>query len=80
MHFLKLSRRGWRQKVEDLTPEEIAEIPTQFAASVRARASGFDFVELHMSHFTTLASFLSLRNKRNDEYGGDLLGRLRLPH
>jgi NADPH-dependent glutamate synthase beta subunit-like oxidoreductase/2,4-dienoyl-CoA reductase-like NADH-dependent reductase (Old Yellow Enzyme family) len=80
IHFLKLSRTGWRQKVEDLKPEEIAAIPMQFAdGAMRARAAGFDFVELHMSHFTTLASFLSLRNKRLDEYGGDFEGRVRLP-
>ncbi len=27
--------------------------------------AGFDFVELHMAHFTTLASFLSLVNREN---------------
>lgn len=80
IHFLKLSRTGWRQKVEDLKPEEIAVIPQQFASgAARARTAGFDFVELHMSHFTTLASFLSLRNKREDEYGGDFEGRIKLP-
>jgi len=80
IHFLKLSRSGWRQKVEDLKPEEIRAIPEQFAgASLRAKHAGFDFVECHMAHFTTLASFLSLRNKRADGYGGDFEGRVRLP-
>ena len=80
IHFLKVARSGWRQKVEDLKPEEIAVIPGQFAGgAARARAAGFDFVELHMAHFTTLASFLSLVNKRTDEYGGDFEGRLKLP-
>ncbi|HOD74417.1 MAG TPA: FAD-dependent oxidoreductase [Syntrophorhabdaceae bacterium] len=80
IHFLKVARSGWRQKVEDLKPEEIAVIPGQFASSAkRARAAGFDFVELHMAHFTTLASFLSLVNKRQDEYGGDFEGRVKLP-
>lgn len=80
IHFLKLSRTGWRQKVEDLKPEEIAVIPDQFAGgAARARSAGFDFVELHMAHFTTLASFLSLINKRGDEYGGDFEGRVKLP-
>lgn len=80
IHFLKVARTGWRQKVEDLKPEEIQVIPGQFAsAAVRARAAGFDFVELHMAHFTTLASFLSLVNKRTDEYGGDFEGRVQLP-
>jgi NADPH-dependent glutamate synthase beta subunit-like oxidoreductase/2,4-dienoyl-CoA reductase-like NADH-dependent reductase (Old Yellow Enzyme family) len=80
IHFLKVARTGWRQKVEDLKPEEIQVIPGQFASSaVRARAAGFDFVELHMAHFTTLASFLSLVNKRTDAYGGDFEGRVQLP-
>jgi len=80
IHFLKLSRSGWRQKVEDLKPEEIGAIPIQFAnGAKRARMAGFDFVEIHMAHFTTLASFLSLRNKREDGYGGDFEGRVKLP-
>ena len=80
IHFLKLARSGWRQKVEDLKPEEIKAIPEQFASGARrAKVADFDFVELHMAHFTTLASFLSLVNKRKDEYGGDFEGRVRLP-
>ena len=80
IHFLKLSRSGWRQKVEDLKLEDIQAIPEQFAGgALRARKAGFDFVELHMAHFTTLASFLSLVNKRNDPYGGDFEGRVKLP-
>ena len=80
IHFLKLSRSGWRQKVEDLSRQDISVIPRQFASgAVRAQAAGFDFVELHMAHFTTLASFLSLVNKRKDGYGGDFEGRVKLP-
>jgi NADPH-dependent glutamate synthase beta subunit-like oxidoreductase/2,4-dienoyl-CoA reductase-like NADH-dependent reductase (Old Yellow Enzyme family) len=80
IHFLKVARSGWRQKVEDLKPEEIQVIPGQFAgAAARAKGAEFDFVELHMAHFTTLASFLSLVNKRTDEYGGDFEGRVKVP-
>ena len=80
IHFLKVARSGWRQKVEDLKPEEIAVIPDQFAGgAARARIAGFDFVEIHMAHFTTLATFLSLVNKRTDEYGNDFEGRVKLP-
>ncbi len=80
IHFLKLARSGWRQKVEDLSEEDIRTIPEQFAsAALRARSASFDFVEIHMAHFTTLASFLSLVNKRMDDYGGDFEGRIRLP-
>jgi NADPH-dependent glutamate synthase beta subunit-like oxidoreductase/2,4-dienoyl-CoA reductase-like NADH-dependent reductase (Old Yellow Enzyme family) len=80
IHFLKLARSGWRQKVEDLKREEIKVIPEQFGSgALRAKVAGFDFVEIHMAHFTTLASFLSLVNKRKDEYGGDFEGRIKLP-
>jgi len=80
IHFLKLSRSGWRQRVEDLKKEEIEEIPREFASgALRAKRAGFDFVEIHMAHFTTLASFLSLMNHRTDEYGGDFHGRVKLP-
>lgn len=80
MHFLKVARSGWRQKVEDLTAEDIAGIPGMFAEGARrTKEAGFDFVEIHMAHFTTLASFLSLVNKRHDEYGGDFEGRVKLP-
>jgi len=80
IHFLKVARSGWRQRVEDLKVEEISVIPGQFAeGAARARTAGFDFVELHMAHFTTLASFLSLVNKRADAYGGDFEGRVKLP-
>ena len=80
MHFLKISRSGWRQKVEDFKPEELPVIVEQHAkASRRAVAAGFDFIELHMAHAYTLASFLSKINKRTDRYGGRLENRLRLP-
>lgn len=81
LHFLKLSRSGWRQKVEDFKPEELKIIVEQHAdATKRAVAADFDFIELHMAHAFTLSSFLSLVNTRTDEYGGrSLEDRLRLP-
>lgn len=79
IHFLKIARSGYRQKVEDLTPEEIEEIPVLFGrAAERARSAGFDAVELHFAHAYTMASFLSRYNHRKDEYGGTLKKRLRL--
>jgi 2,4-dienoyl-CoA reductase-like NADH-dependent reductase (Old Yellow Enzyme family) len=69
---------GYRQRVGDLTREEIRQIPPLFAqAARRARLAGFDGAELHMAHAYTLASFLSkLSNQRTDEYGAN---RLLLP-
>lgn len=78
IHFLKISRSGWRQKISDLTREEIREIVRGYAAAARrVRIAGYDAVELHMAHAYTLSSFLSLRNRRPDEYGRSLENRMR---
>ncbi len=79
LHFLKISRSGYRQTVNDLTPEEVAEIPELFArAAERARTAGFDAVELHYAHAYTMAYMLSRFNHRKDEYGGSLKKRMLL--
>jgi 2,4-dienoyl-CoA reductase-like NADH-dependent reductase (Old Yellow Enzyme family) len=79
IHFLKIARSGYRQKVEDLSLEEVREIPQLFGqAAYRARQAGFDAVELHFAHAYTMASFLSRYNRRKDDYGGSLKKRLRL--
>jgi 2,4-dienoyl-CoA reductase-like NADH-dependent reductase (Old Yellow Enzyme family) len=80
IHFLKISRSGWRQTVDMLSLAEIDGIVEAYAAAaVRARECGFDGVELHMAHAYTLSSFLSRVNPRKDAYGGSLANRLRLP-
>lgn len=79
IHFLKIARSGYRQTVNDLTLEEIQEIPELFArAAERARIAGFDGVELHYAHAYTMAYMLSRYNHRKDEYGGSLKKRLLL--
>ena len=80
IHFLKISRSGWRQKVSDLSIDDIKQIVREYAqAALRARECGFDAVELHMAHAYTLSSFLSRLNARRDDYGGSLENRLRAP-
>ncbi len=80
IHFLKISRSGWRQTVDMLSLQEIDDIVDAYGtAAARARACGFDGVELHMAHAYTLSSFLSRLNPRRDAYGGTLENRLRLP-
>ncbi|MCF6228454.1 MAG: NADH:flavin oxidoreductase [Planctomycetes bacterium] len=80
IHFLKISRSGWRQKVSDLSIEDIKAIPAYYSAAARrAQQAGCDGVELHMAHAYTLSSFLSRLNGRRDGYGGSLDKRLRLP-
>jgi 2,4-dienoyl-CoA reductase-like NADH-dependent reductase (Old Yellow Enzyme family) len=80
IHFLKISRSGWRQTIDMLTPKEIDDIVDAYGeAARRAKECGFDGVELHMAHAYTLSSFLSRLNPRRDAYGGTLENRLRLP-
>lgn len=80
MHFLKIARSGWRQKVEDFKKDDMPVIVQQHVdAARRAIGAGFDFIELHLAHAYTLSSFLSHSNKRDDEYGGNFQGRMKLP-
>ncbi len=49
-------------------------------STLLADEAGFDWLELHCAHGYLLSSFLSpLTNRRMDDYGGDLTGRLRYP-
>ncbi len=64
-----------------VTVEELKVIIRQFGeAAGRVKEAGGDGVEIHAAHaHGLLGGFLSpLYNKRTDEYGGDLDGRLRL--
>ena len=70
---------GWLTPAE-MTADDIAALIGDFvAAARRADAVGFQFAELHCAHGYLIQSFLSpLSNKRSDEWGGDLAGRMRL--
>ncbi|MHB8620515.1 MAG: NADH:flavin oxidoreductase [Chloroflexota bacterium] len=71
---------GYRQTIEDLGLDEIHQIPRWFGeAAARAKRIGFDGVELHFAHAYTMASFLSVTNRRTDQYGGSFENRMRLP-
>lgn len=71
---------GWLTP-RQLTTEECRAMPATWANAARnAVKAGFDVIEVHMAHGYLLASFLSpVSNTRNDEYGGDRAGRMRLP-
>jgi len=50
------------------------------AATKRAAAAGFDWLELHCAHGYLLSAFISpLTNQRRDDHGGSLENRLRYP-
>jgi len=62
-----------------LAADEIQEIVHAFGrAARRAVEAGFDAVDVHGGHGYLIAQFLSAYfNRRTDDYGGDLTGRLR---
>jgi 2,4-dienoyl-CoA reductase-like NADH-dependent reductase (Old Yellow Enzyme family) len=64
-----------------LTLAEIDGVVEQFErAAGLAHLAGFRVVELHMAHGYLLHEFLTpLANQRDDEYGGSLENRMRLP-
>jgi 2,4-dienoyl-CoA reductase-like NADH-dependent reductase (Old Yellow Enzyme family) len=64
-----------------LTLDEIDEVVRQFTeATHRAVKAGFQVIELHMAHGYLMHQFLSpLTNHREDEYGGSLENRMKLP-
>ncbi|UCH35144.1 MAG: NADH:flavin oxidoreductase [Armatimonadota bacterium] len=65
--------------VKELSVQEIRELVEAFgAAAARAKAAGFDAVELHGAHGYLVTQFLSpATNRRDDDYGGTSEKRLR---
>src|ERR1700736_1643025 len=71
---------GWLTPHQLTTDECKAMVRTWAAAARNAVKAGFAVIEIHTAHGYLLASFLSpVSNTRNDEYGGDRDGRMRLP-
>ena len=64
-----------------MTRQDMDVLRDQFvAATRRAAAAGFDWLELHCAHGYLLSSFITpLTNRRTDDYGGSLENRLRYP-
>ncbi len=64
----------------ELAPDEIADVIGAFqAAAQRAKEAGFDGVEVHSAHGFLLNQFFSpLTNRRKDQYGGDVLNRIKI--
>jgi anthraniloyl-CoA monooxygenase len=64
-----------------MTADDMTRVTADFvAATQRAAAAGFDWLELHCAHGYLLSSFVSpLTNRRSDDFGGSLANRLRFP-
>jgi 2,4-dienoyl-CoA reductase-like NADH-dependent reductase (Old Yellow Enzyme family)/thioredoxin reductase len=62
-----------------LTIDEIQQLVEKFGDCAKnAKEAGFDGIEIHGAHGYLIAQFLSFySNKRTDEYGGNLLNRMR---
>lgn len=91
--LLSVSEGGWEtiapsavpHKPEETPPRamtktDIERVTNDFAsAAKRAKAIGFDAIEVHAAHGYLLHEFLSpLANHREDDYGGSLENRMRL--
>ena len=65
---------------DSMNKEEIDILKSAFIdGSTRAVQAGFELIELHSAHGYGLNQWLSpITNQRNDEYGKDMNGRLRL--
>jgi 2,4-dienoyl-CoA reductase-like NADH-dependent reductase (Old Yellow Enzyme family) len=68
------------QRRREIKAQDVPQIITAFAdAARRAKAAGFDGVQLHSAHGFLLSQFLSpYFNRRRDDYGGDLRQRARI--
>ena len=67
-------------KPKEMTELDIQDVIARFTLTAkRAQKAGFDGVQIHAAHGYLLSQFLSpLVNKRNDQWGGDIVNRSRL--
>lgn len=77
-----IARGGkYSDEPKELSVAEIQQIIEAYAQTARrCIEAGFDAIELHYAHGYLPCQFMSpFSNKRSDEYGGDLNGRMKFP-
>jgi len=77
-----IARGGkYSDRPRELSVAEIKEIVELYGDTARrCMDAGFDAIELHYAHGYLPCEFMSpFSNKRSDEYGGDLNGRIKFP-
>lgn len=70
-----------KEMPRELETEEVYDLIEEFVTvAKRAKQAGFDGVEVHGAHGYLIAQFMSAySNKRYDEFGGDLISRMKFP-
>jgi 2,4-dienoyl-CoA reductase-like NADH-dependent reductase (Old Yellow Enzyme family) len=73
------SVEGWHRPRAVSVAEIDALVAAYGAGARRTVEAGFEVIDIHAAHGYLIHSFLSpIANHRNDQYGGDLKGRMRL--
>lgn len=79
--IIQIHHAGFGDKISEVSEELLDEILEKFVkAFYRAKAAGFDGVEIHGAHTYLLSQLTSkVWNKRDDKYGGSFEKRLYFP-
>ena len=73
--------KEFNQVPKEMTRDDMDDVLDSFVrAAHMAEEAEFDMIEIHMAHGYLLSSFISpVSNVRRDEYGGELVNRLKFP-
>ena len=73
--------KEFNQVPKEMARDDMDEVLDSFVRAARmAEEAEFDMIEIHMAHGYLLSSFISpVSNVRRDEYGGELVNRLKFP-